>query len=64
MLCLETSKRDMDYPLELGRHALFQDNPISCNDENCDSIVIVVIIIIIISISTINIIMILSITAI
>jgi hypothetical protein len=53
----------MDYPLELGRHALFQDNPISCNDENCDSIVIVVIIIII-SISTINIIMILSITAI
>jgi hypothetical protein len=63
MLCLETSKRDMDYPLELGRHALFQDNPISCNDENCDSIVIVVIIIII-SISTINIIMILSITAI
>ena len=62
MLCLETSKRDMDYPLELGRHALFQDNPISCNDENCDSIVIVVIIII--SISTINIIMILSITAI
>ena len=63
MLCLETSKRDMDYPLELGRHALFQGNPISCNDENCDSIVIVVIIIII-SISTINIIMILSITAI